>query len=237
MITLPRPSRPSTCPGSPGFLESRNHRTSMGAPRSCTSSPAFARTVELRPSQPMTRSARTSSGPSGVAAWTPATRPPLTTRSVTSACILTVSAGKARECSTRKSRKSHWGMKAMNRAGPGIWEKSATLKLSPPTSAEMASTCEWGRCRKACSRPSSCRMSRVDGCTVSPRKSLRKSPCFSSTTVRTPARPRRWPSIIPAGPLPAMQHWTFIGSAMAALPFSAPAKRGREPRSGGGGEP
>src|SRR5215469_12343365 len=48
--------------------------------------------------------------------------------------------------------------------------------------------------------------SRVDGCTVSPRKSRRKSACFSRTTTRTPARARRKPSIIPAGPPPAMQH-------------------------------
>jgi hypothetical protein len=41
---------------------------------------------------------------------------------------------------------------------------------------------------------------------VSPRKSPRKSRCFSNTTVSTPARSRRYPNIMPAGPPPAMQH-------------------------------
>src|ERR1700761_8588643 len=50
----------------------------------------------------------------------------------------------------------------------------------------------------------------VEGCTVSPRKSRKKSACFSSTSVSTPARPRRYPSIIPAGPPPTMQHRVVI---------------------------
>ena len=45
---------------------------------------------------------------------------------------------------------------------------------------------------------------------VSPRKSRKKSACFSSTTTFTPARARRKPSIIPAGPPPAMQHLVAI---------------------------
>src|SRR5215831_8506472 len=40
---------------------------------------------------------------------------------------------------------------------------------------------------------------------VSPRKSRRKSPCFSSTTTSMPARASSSPSIIPAGPPPTMQ--------------------------------
>src|SRR3954470_21888056 len=40
---------------------------------------------------------------------------------------------------------------------------------------------------------------------VSPRKSRRKSACFSRTTTSTPARASRNPSIMPAGPPPAMQ--------------------------------
>src|SRR5438552_3314304 len=39
---------------------------------------------------------------------------------------------------------------------------------------------------------------------VSPRKSRRKSACFSRTMTRTPARASRNPSIIPAGPPPIM---------------------------------
>src|SRR5262245_32897683 len=51
---------------------------------------------------------------------------------------------------------------------------------------------------------------------VSPRKSRRKSECFSSTTTSTPARASRKPSIIPAGPPPAMQHLTRILFAIHA---------------------
>src|SRR6266496_1070915 len=41
---------------------------------------------------------------------------------------------------------------------------------------------------------------------VSPRKSRKKSSCFSRTVTSTPERARRNPSITPAGPPPAMQH-------------------------------
>ena len=44
---------------------------------------------------------------------------------------------------------------------------------------------------------------------MSPRKSRRKSACFSSTTTSTPARAKRKPSIIPAGPPPATQQRVF----------------------------
>ena len=59
--------------GSPALRETRNHRTSIGAPRSSTSSPACARTVEWRPSAPITRSGDLDLL---VRARTPATRPP-----------------------------------------------------------------------------------------------------------------------------------------------------------------
>src|SRR5215472_186995 len=41
---------------------------------------------------------------------------------------------------------------------------------------------------------------------VSPRKSRKKSPCFSRTRTSIPARASRYPSIIPAGPPPTIQH-------------------------------
>src|SRR5512132_1503842 len=47
--------------------------------------------------------------------------------------------------------------------------------------------------------------SSVDGWIVSPRKSRRKSACFSSTTTSTPARASRKQSISPQGPPPTMQ--------------------------------
>src|SRR5580700_11721155 len=53
--------------------------------------------------------------------------------------------------------------------------------------------------------PSTLEASRVEGWIVSPRKSRRKSACFSRTIVSTPTRARRNPSIIPAGPPPTMQ--------------------------------
>src|SRR3954452_11770521 len=63
----------------------------------------------------------------------------------------------------------------------------------------------WGSFRKSSRRPSSPISSRVEGWTVSPRKSRKKSACFSSTVTSTPARARRKPSITPAGPPPATQ--------------------------------
>src|ERR1700733_4378250 len=45
---------------------------------------------------------------------------------------------------------------------------------------------------------------------VSPRKSRKKSACFSSTATLTPARASRKPSMTPAGPPPAMQHVVAI---------------------------
>src|SRR5690348_530122 len=47
---------------------------------------------------------------------------------------------------------------------------------------------------------------------VSPRKSLRKSACFSRTSTSTPARASRNPNISPAGPPPAMQQRTWMVS-------------------------
>ncbi len=60
-------------------------------------------------------------------------------------------------------------------------------------------------------------MRSVDGCTVSPRKSRRKSACFSSTSVGTPARASRKPSIIPAGPPPTMQQRVVVDPVALAI--------------------
>src|ERR1700704_1577896 len=57
--------------------------------------------------------------------------------------------------------------------------------------------------------------SRVEGWMVSPRKSRRKSACFSRTSTGTPARASSTPAIMPAGPPPAMQQATErVSSAM-----------------------
>src|SRR5580692_5117571 len=54
---------------------------------------------------------------------------------------------------------------------------------------------------------------------VSPRKSRKKSGYFSSTTTLTPARASKKPSIIPAGPPPAIQH--FVVSDVSGIAFGS----------------
>src|SRR5205085_12187606 len=56
------------------------------------------------------------------------------------------------------------------------------------------------------------------GCTVSPRKSRKKSLCFSRTMTGTPSRPSRYPSITPAGPPPAIQQ--VVSSVSIGILFS-----------------
>src|SRR6516165_357049 len=66
---------------------------------------------------------------------------------------------------------------------------------------------------------------------VSPRKSRRKSGCFSRTTTSTPARASRKPSIIRAGPPPAMQQpvinasWLLIAGIVYGCPLLSKSKR------------
>src|ERR1700753_3071097 len=57
-------------------------------------------------------------------------------------------------------------------------------------------------------------ISNVDGWIVSPRKSRKKSACFSSTITSMPARASRKPSITPAGPPPAMEQRVVRASGM-----------------------
>src|SRR6202142_3147938 len=57
--------------------------------------------------------------------------------------------------------------------------------------------------------------SRVEGWIVSPRKSRRKSACFSRTRTSTPVRASSNPSIMPAGPPPAMAQRTAGYSLIA----------------------
>src|SRR5260221_1754015 len=94
---------------------------------------------------------------------------------------------------------------AMNLQRVGRWLKSANGTATSPNWALIAGTFWCGSFSKPSSRPSSCMISSVEGWMVSPRKSRRKSACFSSTMTAIPARARRKPSIIPAGPPPAMQ--------------------------------
>ena len=68
----------------------------------------------------------------------------------------------------------------------------------------------------------------VDGCTVSPRKSRKKSACFSKTVTRTPARARSKPSIIPAGPPPTTAHPVVS----MAIRYACDGRGGRGGRGG-----
>src|SRR6266446_5887085 len=71
---------------------------------------------------------------------------------------------------------------------------------------------------------------RVEGWIVSPRKSRRKSRCFSSTSTATPARANKKPSMIPAGPPPAMQQVTRCGWSVIVPPASLCLPKNTAPR-------
>src|SRR5207249_3027572 len=111
-------------------------------------------------------------------------------------------------------------MRAMNGQRTGRWPKSAMGIRSPPMIPASSRTCVYGSARNASSRPSSCMTSSVEGWIVSPRKSRRKSACFSRTSTSTPVRANSSPSMIPAGPPPAMQHRTeTLSTAIVALRY------------------
>ena len=102
---------------------------------------------------------------------------------------------------------------------PGYFDKTAQeikalLKkhdvLDLPCGIDIASQNMLDACKRAGIKIVDGNTCMVDGCTVSPRKSRRKSACFSSTTTSTPARASRKPSIMPAGPPPAMQQRAAI---------------------------
>src|SRR6266850_4503213 len=59
---------------------------------------------------------------------------------------------------------------------------------------------------------------------VSPRKSRRKSACFSRTRTSMPARARRKASIMPAGPPPTMQQRVCSGAGVTGR-FSEKKRR------------
>ena len=108
--------------------------------------------------------------------------------------------GSGRPAPARKSRKSHCGMKATKRQCVGRWRKSAIGNDGVPDLGGPACVASWcGSRRNGPSRPSSWITSSVEGWIVSPRKSRRKSACFSRTSTSTPARASRKPSIIPPG--------------------------------------
>src|SRR5262245_2002459 len=104
-----------------------------------------------------------------------------------------------------KLRKSHCGISTMKRQRVGTWPKSANrIAVSPKETARC-----WifwcGRSRNWPSKPSSCITSSVDEWMVSPRKSRKKSACFSRTSTCKPVRANNSPSIMPAGPAPTIK--------------------------------
>src|SRR5207245_11132986 len=111
-------------------------------------------------------------------------------------------------------------MNAMKPQCTGKRVKSATVSASSPTCALSRGAFWCGSFSRSASSPSSCMTSSVDGWIVSPRKSRIKSACFSSTSTSTPARAISSPSMIPAGPPPAMQHRTeTLSTAIGALHY------------------
>ena len=164
----------------------------MGEPKSCTTSPDAARTVDARPSQPTTRSACTSSGPFGVVALTPATRPDASIRPVTCDGHHHLQGWEApalvgqevQEIPLRHQRNEFAGRR--NAREVRDLDRVCTDFDGRVPGSPSAAISESLR-----ASPSSRMIIKVEGCTVSPRKSRRKSACFSSTTVRTPARPSK----------------------------------------------
>src|SRR4051812_25375645 len=105
--------------------------------------------------------------------------------------------------------------------GAGVWrcDKSPIVQSRPATRSWARSTLLCGRARKRSRIPSWSRISMVDGWTVSPRKSRKKSACFSSTRTRQPARANSRPAIIPAGPPPTTirsRSASFFADAMTS---------------------
>ena len=178
--------------------------TSMGTPNRRGRSPAAARRAESRPSAATVRSASTRTGPSGPSAVRPRTASPSRISPVASVRRSSRKFGWRPPCSARKVRKSHCGARTRKSSGGGSLPKSIGCSRVPSTTASSVRMLVCGRPRNASRSPSSPSTPTVDGWMVSPRKSRKKSACFSSTTTSSPARARISPSIIPAGPPPEM---------------------------------
>lgn len=97
---------------------------------------------------------------------------------------------------------------------PGIRWKSRSIGTFW-TCSRTVSIRRCGTCANCCCKPSSSSRRSVLACTVSPRKSRRKSACFSITVTSIPARASSKPSITPAGPPPAITQVVRSGDAFA----------------------
>ena len=181
---LPRSKRPMVSAVSVGLCVRRNHSTSIGAPSTIGLEARRPRAPSNggRRRRPPDRRGSPAACPSTVAR-TPTTRPPSSIRPVASACISTRE-GRDSACPGRRGNRgspiaASWRCKAQR---TGRWEKSATCTRSSPNWPPKRDTFWCGSFRNSSSRPSSSITFSVEGWTVSPRKSRRKSPCFSSTT-------------------------------------------------------
>ena len=189
----------------------RNHSTSIGAPRSSLSRPAFSRTVEWRPSQPTTRSARIVSVPSGVFARSPTIRPPSSIEvrrlglhaQVESLVALALLREEVEEVPLRHQGDEfavRWQMAEIGRSEDA--RRRPDRIASRPSDAAASGTHPAGPVRTSTqgSRDAPCRRGNRAG----------NRRVFPARATSTPARASRNPSIIPAGPPPAMQHCVVI---------------------------
>ena len=144
-------------------------------------------------------------------------------RSTASVCISSRKPGYLPASSARNRRKSHWGASTRKSSGGRRRPKSIGCSRVPLTTASRVRMLVCGSARNRSRSPSSPSRVTVDGWMVSPRKSRKKSACFSSTTTSMPARARTRPSIIPAGPAPAITHELCNGSMGAQRKLTAMA--------------
>src|SRR5512135_80134 len=125
-----------------------------------------------------------------------------------------------------KSRKCHWGTNTMYGNRPGSRRKSATSYVLPSSLVNPTMGARWcGRAKNASASPISSSSRSVEAWIVSPRKSRRKSPCFSSRTTSTPARASSSAATAPAGPPPTTHTSAVVPPTVvppAVVPPAAP---------------
>ena len=90
----------------------------------------------------------------------------------------------------------------MNGAGVSRCDRSPIVHLAPAMPQLGAVDLVVRPLQEALEHPELVEDLHVEGWTVSPRKSRKKSACFSSTWTLQPARANSSPAIIPAGPPP-----------------------------------
>ena len=213
ICAAPAPRTPARPCGSSASRGSRNHHTSIGAPKLLGCRPISRRSVDERPSHATVSGACISRiSPSAPRKRTPTTFCACTIGPSTSVLRSSRNVGSFSAAAASSSRKSHCGTSAMCLCGPGIRPRSMFTSV-PWMLMVRVSISRCGIRANSDANPSSSSRRRVLACTVSPRKSRRKSACFSMTVTSTPARASSSPSMIPAGPPPATMQVVFSSSA------------------------